>query len=166
MCVQTIDSNLIKIVISQQKNRFEVVDLGEASHLLGLTIKRDEETGTTALSQETYARGVLEKFGMSDSRPTSTPAEVGPISTRDLLSTGLTTLFRAATGSLLYLSRCTRPDLCHSVMALTRCMSAPGKRALMKQKRVLRCLKRTLDVGIQYVRSQGPEDAVLSGLVD
>ena len=82
MCVQTIDSNLIKIVIPQQKNRFEVVDLGEASHLLGLTIKRDEETGTIEISQGTYARGVLETFGASDPRPTSTPAEVGPTSTR------------------------------------------------------------------------------------
>ena len=127
-----------------------MVDVGEASHLLGLTMKRDEETGTITLLQESYARSVLEKLGMSDSRPTSTPAEVGPTSTREeLLSTELTTYFRAATGSLLYLSRCTRPDLCHSVMVLTRCMSVPGKRALMKLKRVLRCMKGTLDVRIQ-----------------
>lgn len=79
---------------------------------LGLTIKGDEETRSMELSQVTYARGLLEKFWNMESRPTSEPTEVGLTITREkLLSMELTTYFRAATGCLLYLSRCARSDM-------------------------------------------------------
>ena len=94
-------------MICQLQQRFEIVDLGEASYLLGLAISRDAGTGSIRLSREAFARGILERFGMAERRPTTTPVEVGPISTREeeLLSTELTDHFRTTTGSLLYLSR-------------------------------------------------------------
>lgn len=61
------DSNSIDTAITKLKNRFEVVDLGEAFFHLGLTIKCDEETGSIEYSWETYVRGLLEKSGMMKS---------------------------------------------------------------------------------------------------
>ena len=77
------DTNSINSVIPKLKNRFEVVDLGETSYLLGLTIEHYQTTGSIELSVEAYARGLLEKFGVMESRPTPTPAEVGSRSTRE-----------------------------------------------------------------------------------
>ena len=73
----------------------------------------------------------------------------GPVKIEEeaVWSTEDTTLFRSATGSRLYLSRCTRPDLAHAVMVLTRSMSKPGPRAMAKMKRVLRYLKGTTSIG-------------------
>ena len=66
----------------QRPQRFEVVDLGKASyHLLGLAVSRDAETGSSRLSQEAFPRGLVERFEMAESRPITTPAEVGPTGT-------------------------------------------------------------------------------------
>lgn len=76
------------------------------------------------------------------SKLTSTPAEIDATSTRkELLSTEMTTYFRAATGSSLYLRGYTIPDICHSVMVLTRCMSTACKRAIVKLGPILLYLK-------------------------
>ena len=61
-----------------------------------------------------------------------------------------TKFFSSATGSLLYLSKCTRLDITHSVMVLTRSMSKPGPRAMSNLKRVLRYLTGTVSIGITY----------------
>lgn len=79
------NKDLIDHVVSQLKNRFKVVGLGEASFPLGLIIKRDVGGFTIQTCQKAQAKGILEKFGMTDSRPTTTPAEVGPISTGEEL---------------------------------------------------------------------------------
>ena len=69
-----------------------------------------------------------------------------------MLSPENTTYFRSARGSLLYLSRCMRPDITHSVMVLTKSMSKPVPRAMSKLKRVPRYLKGTIFIGINYSR--------------
>ena len=108
-----------------------------------MMIQRNVDAGTILLTQEAYAKAVLDKFGMADARPAKTPAEPGPIciEEEEILSPEDTKFFRSATTSLLHLSRCTRPDITHSVMMLTRSMSKPGPRAMSKLKRVLRYLK-------------------------
>ena len=112
-------------IVDQLNERFETVDLGGARFLLGMGINRDRAAGTILLEQEAYTNAVLDKFGMADARPTTSPSEAGPVSVLEdeVLSAEDTTYFRSATGSLLYLSRCTRPDITHSVMVLTRSMA-------------------------------------------
>ena len=80
---------------------------------------------------------------MEDANAAKRRAEVKQISFKEtyLLTSERTIYFRVATGSLLYLSRGTRPDLTFSGMILSRSMSYPGKRAMMKLTRVLRYLR-------------------------
>ena len=137
------DEDPVSTTIEQLKERFDTVDLGDARFLLGMAIQRNVDAGTILLTQEAYAKAVLDNFGIADARPAKTPAEPGPIciEEEEILSPEDTKFFRSATTSLLHLSRCTRPDITHSVMMLTRSMSKPGPRAMSKLKRVLRYLK-------------------------
>ncbi|CAB1110066.1 unnamed protein product [Ectocarpus sp. CCAP 1310/34] len=146
------DEAQVMRVVEQLKERFDTVFLGDAQFLLGMALERNVDAGTIFLSQEMYAKAVLDKFGMADAHSTKTPAEAGPISTVEekVLSPEDTVYFRSATGSLLYLSRGSRPDITHSVMVLTKSMAKPGPKAMAKLKRVLRYLKGTTTIGITY----------------
>ena len=68
----------------------------------------------------------------------------------EVLSREDTTIFRYVTGSFLYLSRHTRPDLAHEVMVLTRSMSKPRPREISEMKRVSRYLKGTTSIRLTY----------------
>ena len=73
--------------------------------------------------------------------------------------------FRSATGSLLYLTRGTRPDITHSMMVVAKSMSKPGPRAITKLKRVLRYLEGTVSIGITYSKDADDGDK-LTAYVD
>ena len=151
------DEEYVLTIIKQFRERFDTVDLGDAKFLLGLGIQRNVNAGTILL-QDAYAKAVLDKFGMADKHPAKTPAKAGPIfiEEEEILSPDEIKFFRSATGSLLYFSRCTRPDITHSVMVLTRRMSKPRPRAMSKLKRVLRYLKGAVSIGNTY--SEDVED--------
>lgn len=74
------DENQASTTIEQLMERFDTVDLGDARFLLGMGIQRNIDAGTIVLTQETFAKAVLEKFGMTEARSAKTPVEVGPIS--------------------------------------------------------------------------------------
>ena len=51
-------------------------DLGAAKKILGMEIYRDRQAGKLYLTQKSYIEKVLERFGMKDSKPMSTPLAV------------------------------------------------------------------------------------------
>ena len=55
------------------KREFEMKDLGGAKRILGVGIKRDRDKKLLFLSQEMYLKKVLNRFGMLDAKPVSTP---------------------------------------------------------------------------------------------
>ena len=60
---------------------FQVEDLGEVSHILGMLIKRDRNSRTLTISQSKYLEGVLKRFNMTECKSVSTPIEPGNSST-------------------------------------------------------------------------------------
>ena len=67
------NAEAMAMVKSQLKQRFKMTDMGEASLVLGIKIKSDRHLGTLTISQEAYSKSILERFGMSDCKTTSTP---------------------------------------------------------------------------------------------
>ena len=63
------DEDQVSTTIEQLQERSDKVDVGEASFLLGMAIQRNVDAGTILLTQEAYAKAVLEKFGMVNARP-------------------------------------------------------------------------------------------------
>ena len=58
---------------AQLKKSFEMKDLGQASHILGMRIRRDRHQGLLYLSQREYIHKVLERFRMQDVKPIGCP---------------------------------------------------------------------------------------------
>lgn len=59
----------IQEVKSALAERFDVKDLGELNHFLGVKIVLDHKAGTIWIDQPTYTEGVLKKFGMKCCKP-------------------------------------------------------------------------------------------------
>ena len=59
------------------EKEYQVEDLGEVSHILGMLIKRDRNSRTLTISQSKYLERVLKRFNMTECKPVSTPIEPG-----------------------------------------------------------------------------------------
>lgn len=160
-------------VKQQLQSRFDIRDLGEVSHFLGMQITRNRRDRSLKLTQQRMTAELVSKYGMSSAKPRSTPLATSA----QLTKSDGTPLDKEAhpyselIGSLLYLSVCTRPDIAQAVGALARYMSAPTTAHWSAAKEVVRYLAGTLDYGINFQPSQqsaliGYCDADYAGDVD
>jgi Reverse transcriptase (RNA-dependent DNA polymerase) len=73
-------SNDINMILETKKflyKFFEMIDLGEASYVLGLKIHRDCSQGILGLTQQAYIEKVIKRYGMEHSKPSDTPMAKG-----------------------------------------------------------------------------------------
>ena len=142
----------------QLQGRFKMKDLGAATFLLGMEIRR-LPGGDVKLVQEKYLGEVLERFPVEGSRLASTPLppacklsqEDGPKSAEERRS--MTQIpYRSAIGSLMYLATCTRPDIAAAVSSLSRFNNNPGLPHWDGVQHLLRYLKGTSGEGLCYRR--------------
>jgi hypothetical protein len=65
---------------------------------------------------------LIEQFGLKNAKPVGTPITevVLPAEDMNLLSTQETSLFRTMAGALLWIARCTRPDIACAIHQITR----------------------------------------------
>ena len=147
------------------KDRFKMKDMGEASEVLGIEIKRNRANRTLFLHQESYTNKVLERFGMTDCRPVSTPVEPSRRSepTADFSEPAMNVPYRHAVGSIMYLMIGTRPDLAFAIRKLSQHLEQPLQVHWIAVKRVLRYIAGTRDHGILF---RGNKDLDLIGYSD
>lgn len=131
---------------------FNMKDMGEARHCLGLNIHQVENS--IEIDQCGYIDEILDRFGMINSN-----SQVSPSDTNQKLSVSMVddenTLvgkvpYQEAIGSLLYLAGLTRPDIAFAVNDLSRFNknhSEPHWRAV---KRVFRYLLGTKNLRLRY----------------
>jgi hypothetical protein len=67
----------LSILKQDLAKKFEMKDMGEAHFILGIEIERNRSTRALCLSQKSYVKKVLERFGMNDSKPIATPLDSG-----------------------------------------------------------------------------------------
>eukprot|EP00253_Pinus_taeda_P031498 PITA_31498 len=101
-------------------DKFLVMDMDPLHFFLGLEISQDAIR--IKLSYAKYARDLLERFHMTNCKPTLTPFLFG-LCLRDGGDTPLvdSTLYRQLVGSLLYLTH-SRPNLSYVVESISRYM--------------------------------------------
>ncbi len=151
-------------------DKFAVRDMGELHHFLGVKIVQNKDSGDIWIGQEAYTRELLKKFKMEESKPMSTPVEIGSnlvkASNEDDLFDKET--YQSAVGSLLYLSTRTRPDIAYSVSSAARFSAKPTKEHWTAVKRIFRYLNGTVNLGLVYSKDkeqecQGYSDADWAG---
>lgn len=153
----------------RMKNEFEMSMLGEMTYFLGLQINQNKDG--IFISQVKYVKEILKKFMMEDCKPVGTPMIVGcKLSKEDESDDVDQKLYRSMIGSLLYLTA-TRPDILHSVCMVARFQSSPKENHMIAVKRILRYLKGTMELGLNYSRSKRAEltafsDADWAGDID
>jgi len=116
-------------------------DLGPLHHFLGIAVHRRSDG--LFLSQHQYLLDVLERAGMSDCKPCSTPVDTHAklsATDSDLLSDA--THYHSFTGALQYLTF-TRPDISYAVQQVCLHMHAPRDSHLSAVKWILRYLRGT-----------------------
>lgn len=135
--------------------KFAIKDLGDVKRCLGIDFERNENG--IMLTQKTYIREILQRFGMEECKPSSTPLDAGAkLTTTDpwAAADGAKPPYRELVGALLYLSVATRPDIAHAASSLSQFNENFGKVHWIAAKRVLRYLKGTADIGITFRRGQ------------
>lgn len=143
----------------QMMKEFEMSNLGLLSYYLGIEVSQTKEG--VSLKQRTYAKRILEEFGMIDCNPTASPMDpkLKLVKDEDGESTD-PTIFKRIIGSLRYLTH-TRPDLSFSVGLISRHMQRPTSLHQKALKQVLRYVKGTVDYGIMYHRDQEPAERII-----
>ena len=151
--------------MSEVKNalasKFDVKDMGKLHYFLGVKVIQDQEGEKIWIGQPAYAESILQKFGMENAKPVSTPVDTGTklIKSTDESEGVDQTLYQSAVGSLLYLSIGTRPDITYAVSNVAKFCANPNKQHLTAVKRILCYLKGTVDLGLLYSKD-GSKDCV------
>eukprot|EP00253_Pinus_taeda_P029147 PITA_29147 len=127
---------------------FEMTDLGYVHYYLGIELTQHPKS--IFLSQNKYIGDFLNRFGIIECNPLTTPME------QNLKLTSIkgkefedAPKYRKLVGSLNYLTS-TRPDISFVVGILSRFMKKPCEGHWSTTKRVLKYLKGTQDFGIKY----------------
>ena len=137
---------------------FKVKSLGLPNLLLGIKITIGNDF--ISLSQSHYIDFLLDKYGLTDANPVSTPMDLNvkldmdvktdknqSISKNDLkLNHGYAQLI----GSLMYLALASRPDIAYSVNQLAQFTSNPKAMHWTAVKRIFRYLKQTKNAKLTY----------------
>lgn len=139
---------LVKVVKKCLNGEFEMTDAGEVGQFLGLTI--DRQPGVMRISQRRYFESLLQRFGMMECKPTSTPMENRLRLEKGVEAQRTTKPYRELIGCLMYAALTTRPDLSAAVNYFSQFQACPNDEHWIHLKRVLRYVKGTLDVGLVY----------------
>jgi hypothetical protein len=129
---------------------FEMTDIGLMAHFLGLEVVQKEEG--IFVSQNSYAKDILERFKMESCNPVSTPVENGVELRKSKVGNVDPTYFKSLVGSVRHLT-CTRPNILYGVGLINRYMETPDQSHLNTAKRILRYIKGIINKGMFYTSS-------------
>jgi hypothetical protein len=100
-------------IVSALQQEFTMKDLGELHHFLGMHVQHCGDG--LLLSQEQYMMEILNRAGMAESKPCSTPVDTNPkVSATDDAPVADASDFHSLAGALQYLTF-TRPDIAYVV---------------------------------------------------
>nr|KYP63315.1 hypothetical protein KK1_017884 [Cajanus cajan] len=134
------------------QDEFEMSMIGEFKFFLGLQIVQSDEG--IKIHQTKYTKELLKKYKMDDAKPMKTSMYPSITLGLDKDSPDVdNTMYRRMVVSLLYLTT-SRPDTMFSVYIYARFQVRPKEVHLQAVKRILRYLKGTANLGINFYKSQ------------
>ncbi|KIK15938.1 hypothetical protein PISMIDRAFT_16132 [Pisolithus microcarpus 441] len=143
--------NWVKGKISEH---FGISDLGPVTLYLRIEIERRRETREIWIHQESYISHVCKEYGLGEANPLSLPMDPNHPFGLDMdVSPDVPDLehaYRKIVGELTYLATCSRPDIAQAVQHLAQQCAHAEPRHFAAAKRVLRYLKGTRSLRLQY----------------
>lgn len=141
---------LIQTVKRCLSSEFEMKDIGEVDCFLGMRIERKIQQRILRISQRVFLERLLQRFNMSECKPASTPIENRLRLQRGEESQRTNKPYRELVGCLVYVAITTRPDLNAAVNFYSQFQCCPTEEHWGHLKRVLRYIRGTLDLGLQF----------------
>ena len=111
-------------------------DMGELHYYVGVCIAQDVKNKQVFLHQGHYVEKILEKFGQTEAKPVSTPADLNvKLQKEDGFSRPVdVTSYQSIVGSLLYAAIATRPDIAQAVRVVSNFCANPTQNHLTATK--------------------------------
>jgi hypothetical protein len=136
--------------------KYEMSDLGEVHHILGMKVQRVGDT--IKITQDVYVDDKLKEYGFENTRSVSTPEEVqsnhahkhASDDASNMLSAQDVHTYRSMVGSLMYASCSTRPDITHATNMVARGMSNPSHADMIRARKVFKYLSSSRHYGLLY----------------
>nr|GEW37974.1 hypothetical protein [Tanacetum cinerariifolium] len=150
-------------------SRFKMSLMGEIKFFLGLQIQ--QSPSGIFINQAKYTLEILHKHGMDKGQRIGTPIAMKHKLDADLSGNPVDqTDYRSKIGSLMYLTS-SRPDIVQAICFCARYQSRPTEKHLKEVKRIFRCLKGTVNMGLWYPKCSSFEltafsDADHAGCID
>ncbi|GJY52940.1 retrotransposon protein, putative, ty1-copia subclass [Tanacetum coccineum] len=138
------------------------MDLGEAAFILGIKIYRDRSKRLIGLGQNAYMDKILKRYKMDNSKRGHIPMQerldlnkTQGASTPKEVKRMQNVPYASAVGSIMYVVRCTRPDVAFAQNITSRFQQNPGESHWTAVKNILKYLRNTKDMFLVY--SGNPE---------
>ena len=162
------DEHGIEQITKALEARFRVTRLGQLKWILGCHLERDLRNGTASFKQTKYITDLVQQHGVQNLPYAKTPLMGGdkilsswcPKENTDeywymhtfdhKTGNSRATTYRSIVGGLLWVARCTRPDIMFAVSQLCKYLNNPSKRHYDRAIRVLTYLNGTKDIGVTY----------------
>lgn len=149
MLVAYNDESLMKNLMRNVGEAFEMKDLGQVKHFLEIDVTRNNE-GHYEISQSRYIDKILKETGLTDAKESKYPLDLGywklDPEENKLQSNEE---YRKIIGMLLYLATNTRPDISAAVSILSQKVTCPTQTDLNEAKRIVKYLKGTRDLRLK-----------------
>eukprot|EP00794_Sanderia_malayensis_P020789 gene20789-22827_t len=140
---------------SMLMKHFVMKDMGPLHYILGIGCIQEESR--IGLTQNAYIEKLVDKYGLTEAKPVSTPSDPNVVLQKDdgFSKPVHKTMFQSLVGSLLYAALGTRPDIQYAVSNVAKYSAAPTQAHLNAAKRVLRYLKGTKNFALWYCQTDG-----------
>lgn len=153
----------------EMSKHFEMKDLGEARHFLGMHITCDRSKKLLTINQSSFLEQILSETQMSDCRPVSTPMVPGisltkasaPLTQAEVQQFAHMPYLRVV-GELNFAMHVSRPDIAYAVSTLLKFLSNPGIEHYHQLRHLLRYLRGTTHHSLTF----GLSDQGLVGYSD
>ncbi|XP_071738633.1 uncharacterized mitochondrial protein AtMg00810-like [Rutidosis leptorrhynchoides] len=127
-------------------------DLGPLHSFLGISVTRSKNG--LFLSQQAYAHTIIERSGLSDCNPVSTPVDTnGKLSSKHGKLFADPTKYRRLAGALHYLTF-TRPDISYAVQQICLHMHDPKEIHMLALKCIIRYIRGSTSLGLHITPSR------------
>jgi hypothetical protein len=127
--------SFLQRIIKALRQEFSMTDMGSLHHFLGVSVQRQSDS--LFLSQRQYMLDILERAGMLNCKPCSTPVDTHAKLSADSVTVADPSHYRSIAGALQYLTF-TCPDITYVVQQIYLYMHDPRESHLGAMKRILR----------------------------